>query len=135
MPQTPPYQTNYASLSINPEYFKADFSVDAFLVTLTKDVIEPAAAKHDARTISDEAAAKATIERVQQLQRRFIRAEDEIALLSHEVTAQLLDLQHGTSQAEQNYKVRGVTTRRCCSTARWCNQRDSAALQSTSHSM
>jgi hypothetical protein len=104
MPQTPPYQTNYAALSINPEYFKEDFSVDAFLVTLTKDVIEPSA-KQDARTVTDEAAARGTIERVQQLQKRFVRAEDEIALLSHEVTAQLLDLQHGTSQDEQNYKV------------------------------
>lgn len=104
MPQTQPYQTDYAALSINPDYFVEDFSVDAFLVTLTKDVIEPST-KQDARTITDEAAAKETVERVQQLQKRFARAEDEIALLSHEVTAQLLELQHGTSQDEQNYKV------------------------------
>lgn len=106
MPQTPPHyqQYNYAALSINPDFFREDFSVDSFLVTLTKDVIEPK--QHEARALSDEAAAKDTIERVLQLQKRFARAEDEIALLSHEVTAQLLDLQHGTSQDEQNYKVR-----------------------------
>jgi hypothetical protein len=104
MPQTPPYQQNYAALSINPEYFKEDFSVDAFLVSLTKNVIEPTA-KQGGRAATDEAAAKETIERVLQLQKRFARAEDEIALLSHEVTAQLLDLQHGTDQDEQNYKV------------------------------
>jgi len=110
MPQTPPYSplsTNYAALSINPEYFKEDFSIDAFLVTLwslTKDVIEPTA-KQDARTITDEAAAKATVERVQQLQKRFARAEHEIALLSHVVTDELLGLQNDTAQDEQNYKV------------------------------
>lgn len=113
MPQTPPYQPNYAALSINPEYFKEDFSVDAFLVSLTKDVIEPAA-KQGGRAATDEAAAKETIERVLQLQKRFARAEDEIALLSHEVTAQLLDLQHGTDQDEQNYKVMAACLSRCC---------------------
>lgn len=113
MPQTPPYQTNYSALSINPEYFKEDFNVDAFLVTLTKGVIEPTV-KQDARAPSDEAAAKATIERVQQLQKRFARAEDEIALLSHEVAAQLLDLQHGTSQDEQNSKVCTQHRAPCC---------------------
>lgn len=113
MPQTPPYQPNYAALSINPEYFKEDFSVDAFLVSLTKDVIEPAA-KQGGRAATDEAAAKETIERVLQLQKRFARAEDEIALLSHEVTAQLLDLQHGTDQDEQNYKVMTACLSRCC---------------------
>lgn len=106
MPQTPPHYQhyNYAALSINPDFFREDFSVDSFLVTLTKDVIEPKQ-QQDARALSDEAAAKDTIERVLQLQKRFARAEDEIALLSHKVTAQLLDLQHGTSQDDQNYKA------------------------------
>lgn len=107
MPQTPPYQASYAALSINPEYFKEEFSVDAFLVTLTSDVIQGSAARSNGLPgSSGEAAAKATVDKVQQLQKRFARAEDEIALLSHEVTAQLLDLQHSTDQDEQNYKVR-----------------------------
>jgi hypothetical protein len=128
MPQTPPYQPNYAALSINPEYFKEDFSVDAFLVTLTKDVISPTV-KQDVRNLSDEAAAKETIERVQLLQKRFARAEDEIALLTDEVTEQLLHLQHGTSQDEQNYKARcqlistavlGVPKHSCCTCMHAC---------------
>lgn len=136
MPQTPPaYQAaSYAALSINPEYFKEDFSVDAFLVTLTKDVIDaPAAKQTDGRTLSDEAAAKATIERVQLLQKRFARAEDEIALLSHEVAAQLLELQHGTSQDEQNYKVGVAVGCGVCRQAQGCGVQptESAVLCAT----
>lgn len=122
MPQTPPHyqQYNYAALSINPDFFREDFSVDSFLVTLTKDVIEQPK-QHDARALSDEAAAKDTIERVLQLQKRFARAEDEIALLSHEVTEQLLNLQHGTSQDELTYKVRSRCCCRCMQSCSSCS--------------
>lgn len=93
---------------INPDYFKEDFSVDAFLVKLTQDVIDSRQQGHTTqggRAISTEQAARATIERVQRLIKRFIQAEYEISALGHEVAGKLQELQHSAHEDETRYKV------------------------------
>ncbi|KAF8067429.1 SEC10a [Scenedesmus sp. PABB004] len=109
---------------INPEYFKADFSVDGFLVKLTQDVLERggaggggggaggAATRADGAPISNEECAAATIDRVQRLIKRFIQAEYEIASLGQDVTAKLAEL-HGAADADEaHYKAEVRTLER-----------------------
>lgn len=99
-----------SSSFINPEYFKEDFSVDSFLVKLTQDVIDARgqqqAALATGKPVSSEEAARATIDRVQRLIKRFIQAEYEISSLGHDVSAKLAELQQTADQDETQYKVR-----------------------------
>jgi hypothetical protein len=94
---------------INPEYFKEDFSVDAFLVKLTQDVIDSSKQQglitQGGRPITSEESARATIDRVQKLIQRFIQAEYEISKLGHDVAAKLVEVQQSANEDETSYKV------------------------------
>jgi hypothetical protein len=95
---------------INPEYFKEDFSVDAFLVKLTQDVIDSSKQQglttQGGRPVTSEESARATIDRVQKLIQRFIQAEYEISKLGHDVAAKLVEVQHSANEDETQYKAR-----------------------------
>eukprot|EP00878_Enallax_costatus_P010221 GHUV01010669.1.p1 GENE.GHUV01010669.1~~GHUV01010669.1.p1 ORF type:complete len:200 (+),score=45.51 GHUV01010669.1:647-1246(+) len=110
-----PFSTTSSSF-INPEYFKEDFSVDSFLVKLTQDVIDARgqqqAGLSNGKPVSSEEAAKATIDRVQRLIKRFIQAEYEISSLGHDVTAKLAELQQTADQDETQYKAEVYTLER-----------------------
>lgn len=108
-----PFHTTSSSF-INPEYFKEDFSVDSFLVKLTQDVIdarEQQRALAGGKPVSNEEAARATIDRVQRLIKRFVQAEYEISSLGQEVTAKLGELQQTADQDETQYKVNWLNSR------------------------
>jgi len=107
---------SFDSSFISPSYFKDNFTVDGFLITLTKDVIDPQKRlqHNNSRAPTTAETAQATIDRVQQLLRRFARAEEEISVLSSEVTAKLADIQLNGQQHEAEYKVQ---TTSCFSSA------------------
>ncbi|WIA33366.1 hypothetical protein OEZ86_006503 [Tetradesmus obliquus] len=101
---------------INPEYFKEDFSVDAFLVKLTQDVIDSSKQQglttQGGRPITSEESARATIDRVQKLIQRFIQAEYEISKLGHDVAAKLVEVQQSANEDETDYKAEVRTLER-----------------------
>jgi hypothetical protein len=100
---------------INPAYFKEDFSVDSFLLQLTRDVIEarvdgstPAPSSSDTAAAAA-AAARNTVDRVQRLIRRFMQAEHEISALAQDVGLKLGELQVAAAHDEATYKARAHT--------------------------
>eukprot|EP00775_Hariotina_reticulata_P013513 gene13513-13638_t len=98
----------YDSSFISPSYFQDNFSVDGFLITLTKDVIDPQKRlqhNSNSRALTTAENAQASIDRVQQLLRRFARAEEEIGVLSSEVSAKLTRLQLEGRHHEEEYKA------------------------------
>eukprot|EP00877_Chromochloris_zofingiensis_P003097 jgi/Chrzof1/12789/Cz07g07190.t1 len=97
------YRSQMYSL-VEPDQFKQGFSVDAFLVSLTKDVLnsKPSSGSGGAGVASS---AKASVDRVQKLLSVLDRADDEVSQLNYDVTAKLTELQVTVNHDEAEYKA------------------------------